>query len=65
MMNGKIRACCRGFQDPVVACKYNKGFDDRVLRQPWTRNEELLCAYHQLLVKYLSPNEREKSSKQL
>ena len=29
------------------------------------RNEELLCGYHQLLVKSLSPNEREESSKQL
>ena len=31
--------------------------------QPWApRNEELLCGYHQLLVKFLSPSEREESS---
>ena len=29
------------------------------------RNEELLCDYHQLLVKFLSPSEREESSKQV
>ena len=29
------------------------------------RNEELLCDYHQLLAKSLSPNERKESSKQL
>ena len=29
------------------------------------RNEKLLCDYHQLIVKSLSPSEREESSKQL
>ena len=29
------------------------------------RNEELLCDYHHLLVKSLSPSAREESSKQL
>ena len=32
-MTGKIRACCRGFQDPVVTCVYQvnkQGFGNRV-----------------------------------
>ena len=39
VMTGKIRTCCRGFQNSVVACvdqQVQEGNGDSVLWQPWT-----------------------------
>ena len=64
-MTGNISACRRGFQDPVIACVFKgSGIVFCGSLGPF-RDEELLCDYHQLLVKSLSPINREDSSKQL
>ena len=65
-MTGKMRDCCRGFQDPVVCMRISS-----IIRGSGVvfygslgplRNEELLRDYHQLLVKYLRSSKREGSS---
>ena len=69
-MTWKIRACCRGFQYPVVACvnQVQQGVRRSCFMvglDPSLRKEEMLCDYHQLLMKSLSSSEREESTKQL
>ena len=48
VMTGNIRACCRGFQDLVIACVYRVF----IAALDHSKNEELLCDFHQFLVKY-------------
>ena len=68
-MTEKTTLVVEGFRIQLlhVYIKYSKGFVDRAIMAALgpIRNEELLCDYHQLLVKSLSPSEREKSSRQL
>ena len=68
MTVGRYALVAEGFGIQLLHAyiNYNKGLRDRVYGSLGTlRNEELLCDYHQLLVKSLSPSEWEESSNQL
>ena len=60
-MTGKIRACCRGLR--ISSIIWGSGIVFYGSLGP-VRNEKLLRDDHQLLLKSLSPSEREESSKQ-
>ena len=67
-MIGKIRTCCRVSGSTccmrISSIIRGSGIVFYGSLGP-LQNEELLCDYHQLLVKPLDPSEREESSKQL